>query len=81
MGVFLSPAVNLPTARSRHRRGTLTVHKFLRDHGGLDDCITTHNKERKSCWQLVTGPVRNNLLTAGKKKQTFMRNHFLTLAI
>lgn len=69
MGVFLGPAVKVLTGRSRHRRGTLTLHKCLRGPGGLRDRITTHNKARKKCWQLVTGPIRRHQRSRERQKQ------------
>lgn len=78
MGVFLGPAVNLLTARSRHRRGTLNVHKFLRGRGGWGDCITARNKEEE---RLAASDGTRPQTTAGKKQSKWTRNHCLTLAI
>lgn len=78
MGVFLGPAVNLLTARSRHRRRTLNVHKFLRGRGGWDDCITARNKEEEL---LAATDGTRPRTTARKKQSKWTRKQFLTLAI
>lgn len=53
--MFLGPAVNLLTARSRHRRGTLNGQKFLRGGGGWGDCITARNKREEELLAATDG--------------------------